>query len=128
MKNFFSFILVAIAMLSCQSSGSLDQQIVGRWKMDKVFESDLDMTEKHNPKNDRWIEFKSDGTFVSDGKPFGRNIGRWTTDNLQSILFIDSDVDDDDSEWKVIFEANQTIWTGIGHPRKESTRLVHVKF
>jgi len=93
--------------------------------MDKVYEYENDVTEKHNPKNDRWIEFKADGTFISDGEPFGRNTGHWTTDNEKSILFIDSDVDDDDSEWKVTFDNDQVIWTGIGHPRKENTKLIH---
>ena len=93
--------------------------------MDKVYEYGNDVTEKNNPKSDRWIEFKADGSFISDGEPFGRNTGRWRTDNEDSILFIDSDVDDDDSEWKVTFDNDQVIWTGIGHPRKENTKLIH---
>jgi hypothetical protein len=93
--------------------------------MDKVYEYGNEVTEKHNPKNDRWIEFKADGSFISDGEPFGRNSGRWTTDNDKSILYIDSDVDDDDSEWKVTFDKDQITWTGIGHPRKENTKLIH---
>jgi hypothetical protein len=65
--------------------------------------------------------------FISDGDPFGRNTGRWRTDNDQFILYIDSDLEDDDSEWKVTFSGNQVTWTGIGHPRKENTMLVHRK-
>jgi len=93
--------------------------------MDKVYEYDIEVTEKHNPKKERWIEFKTDGSFVSDGEPFGRNTGKWTADNQQMVLFLDSAVDDDDSEWKVSFTAELMLWTGIGHPRKEETRLVH---
>ncbi|MBS1976284.1 MAG: hypothetical protein JST46_02865 [Bacteroidetes bacterium] len=119
------FLLATILAISCTQPGTLDNKITGTWKMEKVFEYGKDVTEKHNPKNDRWIEFKSDHSFVSDGEPFGRNTGRWTTDNEKSILYIDSDVDDDDSEWSVTFDKDQVIWTGIGHPRKENTKLIH---
>lgn len=119
--------LVITLNISCNHSANLDQQIIGIWTLDKVYEYDNDVSEKHNPKNNRWIEFKADGSFVSDGDPFGPNAGRWTTDNESSVLYIDSDVDDDDSEWKVTFAGNQVFWTGIGHPRKENTRLVHTR-
>lgn len=116
---------ILIILSSCIQSNRLDKNIIGTWTMDKVYEYGNEVTEKHNPKNDRWIEFKADGSFISDGEPFGRNSGRWTTDNDKSILYIDSDVDDDDSEWKVTFNKDQITWTGIGHPRKENTKLIH---
>lgn len=125
MKNILLIILITTLIVSCGQSDHLDQRIIGTWTLDKVYEYTNDVTEKHNPKNDRWIEFKEDGSFVSDGEPFGRNTGRWKVDNEKAILYIDSDVDDDDSEWKVTFVQDKTIWTGIGHPRKESTKLVH---
>jgi len=55
----------------------------------------------------------------------GRNTGKWTVDHQKAVLFLDSEVEDDDNEWKVSFNADLMIWTGIGHPRKEETRLVH---
>ena len=124
MNNRLTILLLTI-LSSCGQSNKLDKKIIGTWAMDKVYEYENDVTEKHNPKNERWIQFNADGTFISDGEPFGRNTGRWTTDNEKSILFIDSDVDDDDSEWKVTFDNDQLIWTGIGHPRKENTKLIH---
>ncbi len=118
-------LLLLIFLSSCGQLDHLDQEIVGTWTMEKVYEYEKDVTEKHNPSDDRWIEFKSDGTFESGGQPFGRNTCRWTADNERSILYIDSDVDDDDSEWHVTFDKDQSIWTGIGHPRKENTKLIH---
>jgi hypothetical protein len=112
---------------SCDRSKSIDEQLIGKWTMEKVYEYDKDETEKHNPKKNRYVIFNADGTFVSDGDPFGRNTGKWTVDNKKSILFIDSDVDDDDSEWNVSFNGDETTWTGIGHPRKENTKLIHKK-
>ena len=126
-RHLIIYLLTILLTTSCKQTETLDKIIIGTWTMEKVYEYDNDMTEKHNPKNNRWIEFKVDGSFISDGEPFGRNTGRWTTDNENSILNIDSDVDDDDSEWKVTFDQDQTIWTGIGHPRKENTKLIHKK-
>ena len=114
-----------LLFISCTSSTTLDKRLIGKWAMYKVYEYGQDATEKHNPQNDRWITFNPDGTFESGGTPFGSNTGRWSTDKEQFILYIDSNVDDDDSEWKVTFNGDEMIWTGMGHPRKENTRLVH---
>lgn len=127
MKLLTFLAIFIFTLLSCQAQVALDKKIIGEWSMEKVYESEQDMTAKHNPKNNRWIKFNEDGTFISDGDPFGRNTGKWKIDNQKGILFIDSDVDDDDSEWKISFQGNETIWTGIGHPRKESTKLIHRK-
>jgi hypothetical protein len=118
-------ILIGLMVLSCGSPDKLDRQLVGTWMMHNVFEYDKDVTEIHNPSDNRWIEFKEDGSFVSDGDPFGRNTGRWKADHETSVLYLDSDREDDDSEWKVTITGDQLIWTGIGHPRKENTKLVH---
>lgn len=125
MKHPLLLLFISLLTVSCTQPDQLDQQINGTWAMDKVYEYNIEVTEKHNPKKDRWIEFKTDGSFVSDGEPFGRNTGKWTVDNEQAVLFLDSVVDDDDSEWKVTFTTDLMVWTGIGHLRKEQTRLVH---
>jgi hypothetical protein len=127
MKSLTFIVIFVLIMLSCHAQEALDKKIIGEWSMEKVYESDKDMTDKHNPKHNRWIKFNEDGSFISDGDPFGRNTGKWKIDNQKSILFINSDVDDDDSEWKISFQGNETVWTGIGHPRKESTKLIHRK-
>ena len=126
MKNKYIIpLLTLFIFLSCNTSEKLDKKIIGEWTMEKVYEYGEDVSARHNPNNNRWIKFNEDGTFVSGGDPFGRNTGKWKIDNDKSILFIDSDVDDDDSEWNVTFEEDKMIMTGIGHPRKENTKLVH---
>ena len=119
--------LLLLLIFSCNSTEQLEQQLIGEWSLEKVYEAEEDVTERHNPKHNRWIKFNEDGTFVSDGDPFGRNTGRWSVDNKESILRIDSDVEGDNSEWKVSMRNGRTIWTGMGHPRKESTRIIHIK-
>ncbi len=123
----FALILASVFIPGCSSRATLEKQLLGKWTMEKVYEYGGDSSLKHNPNHNRYFQFNPDGTFISDGDPFGRNTGRWTVDNEKSILFIDSDVEDDDSEWNVMMAGDSTIWTGIGHPRKENTKLVHLK-
>jgi hypothetical protein len=126
MKRITTALLSSVLMMmSCTSNETLDKKLIGKWTMEKVYEYDADVTAKHNPMNNRYVVFHADGTFLSDGDPFGKNTGRWSVDNSTSVLFLDSDVDDDDSEWKVSFEGDEITWTGIGHPRKENTKLIH---
>ena len=124
-NKYILFLFVLIFLFGCGSSADLEKQITGSWKMEKVYEFGKDVSQKHNPDNNRWIEFEEDGTFVSDGDPFGKNTGRWKIDNSKSVLFIDSDVDDDDSQWNLTFDGDKMIWTGIGQSRKENTKLIH---
>ena len=124
-KAILSLLIFPFLFIACSKSEPPEKQIVGKWKMVKVYEYNIDVTATHNPNNDRWIEFTADGNFISDGGSFGKNTGRWKTDNEKSILYIDSDVDDDDSEWNVKFNNDEMIWTGIGHPRKDNTKLIH---
>lgn len=124
LKNLLA-LLMLLFVISCNTTNSLDSKLVGVWTMDKVYEFGKDVTEKHNPQDSRWIEFNEDGTFLSDGDPVGRNTGRWRLDNEKAILYLDSDVEGDDGEWNISFDGDETVWTGIGHPRKENTKLVH---
>ncbi len=55
----------------------------------------------------------------------GPNKGRWSVKPQSNILTLDSDVDDDDSEWIVVVDGNLGTLTGRGHERKENTTLLH---
>ncbi len=121
----FYLIFISIVFLPVMPIISLEDNLIGRWKMESVFEGIKDVTEAHNPANNRWIEFKDDKTFVSDGDPYGRNTGTWHIDEETSILHIDSDIEDDDSEWDIQFEQEKVIWTGRGNAWKENFKLIH---
>lgn len=115
MLKLFPTLCLVLMIVSCMRKVSdnivTQDHLIGTWDMERVKEYGKDETEKHNPAHDRWIEFKEDGTFVSDGTPFGRNQGRWKLDQSRSILVIDSDVDDDDSEWNVSLVDDVMTWT-----------------
>jgi hypothetical protein len=56
------FILPAFLLVCCKPA-KLDEKIIGTWIMDNVYEYNKDVTEKHNPKQNRWITFYADGSF-----------------------------------------------------------------
>jgi hypothetical protein len=122
-----ALILMGLLLLASCSRDKSDRQLIGTWVMHEVYEYGNEVTEIHNPMGNRWIEFKEDGSFVSDGDPFGQNTGQWKADPETSVLYLDSDVEDDDSEWKISIVSDRMTWTGIGHPRKENTKLVHIR-
>ncbi len=115
--------LLSLALFTLTSNlllaQSLHEQMIGRWAMETVMLGDDDVTSEHDPQDERWIEFHQDGKFFSDGEPYGANQGVWTVDEEASTFFLDSDVENDDSDWHVWFEDDKMYWRGIGDPKKE---------
>jgi len=103
----------------------MEKQLLGKWRMEAVYNGDQNVTLIHNPKNNRWIKFNRNGSFESGGDPHGYNVGNWELDTENSKLFLNSNMEDDDSEWKISFKDGKTIWTGIGTPRQEGFKLIH---
>ena len=120
-------IVLMASFFACSTNQNPKQQLIGKWVMVKVYDGENDVTSKHNPENDRWIKFNRNGSFESGGSPHGYNDGNWEFDTEKLVLFLDSKVEGDDSEWKISFEDNKTIWRGIGTPRQEGFKLIHKK-
>lgn len=96
--------------------------------MHQVIQNGEDVSEEHNPDKERFVLFKSDSTFVSDGKPFGRNTGKYLFNSEDNSLFLDSDVGpEDDSNWKVSFSGDTMKWQGVGTEWAENFILVHLR-
>ena len=73
------------------------------------------MSKDHNPSNNRFIEFKEDGTFESGGDPYGKNTGKFYVNNHVKTLHLDSDVGpNDDSYWSITLEKGIMKWKGTG--------------
>lgn len=126
--NIIAFtIIMVVLLISALTQADTSKSIIGKWKMEKVLESEEDVTKNHNTENDRWIQFNRDGTFESDGQPYGPNTGKFVLDDSLN-LFLDSDAGpDDDSQWKVEFADNTMTWKGKGSPRAESFTLIHTR-
>ena len=121
MKKIISYFVLVIATITiftfCAKDKSLSERIIGKWKMTKVLELSEDVTERHNPDNNRWIRFINDteiengGAFESGRSDSTENTGKWFID--KDGLFIDSDAgEDDDSYWQVKIDENKMYWKG----------------
>ena len=105
-----------------------DTGLIGRWNMAQVFDGVQDVTNQHNPASNRWVEFKSDGSFVSDGDPHGRNTGHWTYDPETRELFLDSDAgEDDDSYWTVSIQGSEMEWQGARSEFTKRFKVIHIR-
>ena len=66
--------------------------------------------------------------FISDGRPYGKNTGKYIFDKNAKTLAIDSDAGpDDDSNWKIIIEENTMIWQGYGTEWAEGFQIHYIK-
>jgi len=118
-------ITILSLFLSCENP---NRTILGKWMMHQVIQDGLDVTEEHNPKKDRYFVMKEDGTFESDGTPYGKNTGKYDFDPIENTLFIDSDGGDtDDSSWSISFEEGKMIWQGKGTEWAERFKIVYVR-
>ena len=112
-KYYLLLLLIGASLFACQEEPNAEGQMVGRWNMAAILQNGEDASEQHNPEDNRWIELKSDGTFVSDGDPYGRNTGKWTLDESKMELFLDSDVGEgDDSYWTVTIQDDEVVLKG----------------
>ncbi|MCT4622754.1 MAG: DUF4923 family protein [Schleiferiaceae bacterium] len=120
--------LVAITFLLASCTSRSENGISGKWMMYKVVQSGQDVTEQHDPHNERYISFNADSTFKSGGRPFGENTGKYSfnTDNKQ--LFLDSDAgENDDSYWNVTFKGDTMHWQGFGSDWAEDFEIIQVR-
>lgn len=130
MRNLFIlYLLLLLILTSCQPETSVFDRLIGEWKMEKIIQDSSDVTEEHNPFNERTLIFNSDSTFVSDGRPYGKNTGRWNIDESSGELFLDSDAGEgDDSYWLVELEnENKMLWKGTRSDFTERFMLIHKK-
>lgn len=126
MKSVGIVSVLLLLLISCTSS---DQNtIYAKWMMHRVIQDGNDVTEEHNPYHERSFVFNHDGTFVSDGRPYGKNTGKFEYDAEDQSLFIDSDVGpEDDSNWKVTLHEDTMTWQGVGTAWAERFRIVHLR-
>ena len=121
-----SFLLPFVSILfltSCQNNKNL----TGTWDMFKVYRDGQDVTERHNPDGERFIQFK-ENQFETGGKPYGTNTGSYTFDSAIDTLYLDSDTGpEDDSRWKVEISGDTMHWKGFGTEWAESFELIHIK-
>lgn len=121
-----SILFLTSLFLGCTSNEK--DEIIGKWEMYKVIQDEQDVTSEHNPYNERFIIFKSDSSFETGGRPFGKNLGKYIFNSADFTLFLDSDAGpEDDSQWKVTFRGDTMYWQGYGSEWAAGFELIHVK-
>lgn len=119
--------LTIFAFQQCTApTKSNSEIIVGKWAMDSVIQRGNNVTSEHDPNDERWIEFKADGSFQSDGRPYGPNSGHWNIDST-GVLHLLSSQPDDDSDWNIELSEHDMSWRGLGDPGKEAFKIVFSK-
>jgi hypothetical protein len=88
----------------------------------------VNVTTRENPNQDRFIDFRSDGSFRSGGEPYGPVNGSWEIlpDKVLQITPEDND-EVGESTWKVTFDKSQMIWRGTGNATLERFEIFWVK-
>lgn len=119
-------LLLYLCICSCQPKQSLSSKLIGKWQMQQVLNLETDVSTKHNPNGNRWIQLNDDGTFISDGDPYGKNTGKWSIEKSTATLYLDSDAgSDDDSYWLVSFQADLMKWKGTKSDFTKRFTLTH---
>jgi len=118
---------LAIALLfGCASSPN--NTITGKWLMHKVIQNKQDVTDEHDPHNERFLVLNPDSSFESGGRPFGANTGKYSFNASENQLFLDSDTGpEDDSYWKVNISNDTMYWQGVGTAWAEDFQIIQTR-
>ena len=122
MKYLFCFCLFGVLFLNFRDEKT-DEQILGTWTLVSVFKDSINVTDAHDPFDERYIRFLPQGSFQSDGRPFDCNSGDWTISESGSILKLRSTVDYDNGAWMIRVQGDRMEWKGIGSDWKEEFLL-----
>jgi len=119
-------LLMVVLFAGCKSNP--ENEIVGRWLIDKVSQDGEDVTSEHDPFGERYLMIREDSTFESGGRPFGRNTGIYVYNSVDKTLFLDSDAGpEDDSQWKVQVRGDTMFWQGYGSEWAERFELIQLR-
>lgn len=122
----FLSLLLAVFLTGCTTDPAT--KLAGKWQMHQVIQEGKDVSAEHNPYGERYIVLETDQDYTSDGRPFGANTGKYTYDEYEGRLFLDSDVGpEDDSYWLVALGQDSMRWQGTGSAWAEDFEIVFVR-
>ncbi len=125
MKSAIIFLFIALVSLNGQAQTNED--LIGEWAMESAADVGEDVTAQQDPHNERWIAFQSNGSFKSDGRPFGRDAGQWTYDDASHTLALKSNSGDNESKWLVHFDGDKLSWRGLGEGNKATMIVTYMR-
>lgn len=115
MRYLILFFLFIFIIKNSFSQNIYISDLYGKWEVEKIFENYEDISNSMDGQANRWIELFNDGTFNSDGYPFGNLSGSFSFDEDQGELSLESRSNRSGiMTWKVNFEDNNLVLTGVG--------------
>ncbi|NQV52327.1 MAG: hypothetical protein HQ500_04050 [Flavobacteriales bacterium] len=122
-----AIIILFIALLHLNGQAQTNEELIGDWAMESAADVGENVTAQEDPHNERWIQFQSNGSFKSDGRPVGKSAGQWTYDVPSHTLALKSNSGDNDSKWLVHFEDEKMSWRGLGEGNKTTMVVTYVR-
>ncbi len=126
-------LLISLVILDFLAAGAKSHaqislyDLLGRWEMQTIYVGGAEVTHQYMPDENRWIEFDSDFTFVSDGESYGRKEGTFSLNEVSSLLSFDIDLGfGKKSFWHVEFDGQKMIWTDRGNPTTDKVKITLV--
>jgi len=122
------FPLSLIFLFACSSQPNLRDDLSGTWNMIGVKIYDQDANSELNPTGDRWLQFRTDGTFTSGSSDEQENAGTYILEESTRALSLDSDAGPgDDSYWKISLKGDTLLMRGVGTERQERSEVILVR-
>jgi hypothetical protein len=130
MKRYHRIGIMGMVFL-CSGIHSIAQisihNLFGRWEIQTVFMNGVEVTQQYLHDEQRWIEFDSNFSLVSDGESYGRKEGSFTLDEDSGLLSFDMDLGFGEwSFWYVDFDDEKMIWTDRGNPNAVGIKIILV--
>lgn len=121
-------LLTLLALITVLNLTQEEPKIEGKWLMHQVIQADKEVSLEHDPYDERFIELKEDGSFVSEGRPYGKNTGSYVLNKDEQTLFLDSDVgEEDDSHWKYSIKSDTLYWQGYGSEWADAFQIIYTR-
>lgn len=96
--------------------------------MDRVYEKKVNVTNRENPNRDRFIIFSADGTFTSDGQPYGPVSGTWELLPDKTLRISPTGSGEvGPSQWIVSISGATMTWKGTGDETLERLEVTWIR-
>lgn len=119
--------LYVLSLVACNSEDKrlreFKHKVEGQWIIDGVFQGTENVTPASQ--GERWIEFVSDGTLISDGEE-GQIASNWAYNPEADVMCTQNrSADSTVTCWKVVVEGNKMRWSGVGAPGMQEILILY---
>lgn len=99
-----------------------EDSLINKWRMTKFLQQGHEVSKRFNPKGDRWIQFKDEGTYVAEGGPFPPTSGTFNlNDNLLHLK--SNEGPSEDVNWLIEIKKDKMIFKRLPSESLRSTEI-----